>query len=70
MASKVRTAILTVQMIEDKGVVVHGLTEVMEGIRHALEFPAVRGDVEVALLKVAEGGVKMQRTSSAVAMKL
>ena len=70
MASKVITAILTVQMIEDKGVVVHRLTEVMEGIRHALEFPAVRGDVEVALLEVAEGSVKMQRTSSAVSMKL
>ena len=63
-------AIETVQEIEDKSPVIDGLVEVIEGVCHALEFLAVRSDVEVALLEVAEGGVEVESTSFTIAAEL
>ena len=63
-------AIETAQEIEDKSPVVDGLAEVAEGVCHALDFPAVRSDVEVALLEVAEGGFKVESTSFAITAEL
>ena len=64
------TAIETAQEIEDKSLVVDGLAEVADGVCHALDFPAVRSDVEVALLEVAKGGVEAESTSFAIAVEL
>ena len=65
-----KTAIETAQEIEDKSLVVDGLAEVADGVCHALDFPAVRSDVEVALLEVAEGSVEVESTSFAITVEL
>jgi hypothetical protein len=62
-----KTAIEIAQKIKDKSPVVDELAKVTEGILHALELPTVCGDVNVALLEVAEGGVEVEGASFAIA---
>jgi len=60
----------TSEEVEDERAVLNGLVEVTKSICHALELPAVGGDVLIALLEVAELRIEMEGASLAIPAKL
>jgi hypothetical protein len=64
------TAVETAQKVEDEGPIGDRLTEIAKGVRHALELAAVRGDVEVALVESAKGGLELESPCLAIAAEL